>query len=441
MRARRLVTAGVALALIVVAGAAIVVLQRDGDAGGDSAARDTAALLAPATERRTGTDAQIETLQSRLSKQQPDATILAELGAAYLQKARETGNPAFYGKAEEVLARSLKLEPENGDALNGMGQLALARHQFREALDWGERAVRVNPYRAANHGVAGDALVELGRYDEAVVAVQKMVDTRPDLASYARVSYLRELHGDIPGAIEAMQRAVAAGGPAAENTAYVRVQLGNLYFNSNRPDEAERHYQFALQRVADYGPARAGLAQVRAAHSDDAAAIELLTRAVEAMPLPEYVIALGDLYARTGRAGEAARQYDLVRALEKLFAANGADVDVETALFDADHGIDLPNALARARAGYERRPSIHAADVLAWTLHQSGRSQEAEPYMREALRLGTKDALKLYHAGMIADALGKSDEARAYLDQALAINPHFSLLHAEKARIAVARGR
>ncbi len=430
----------VALLAVVLAGGVFTALRmrEGGDDGRAAIPPEAAALYQGSAARRGSTDATIETLQSRLSKRQSDPTVLAQLGAAYLQKVRETGNPTYYRKAETALNQSLKAEPDNGEALSGMGALALARHQFGEALEWGQRAIKVNPYRAANYGIAGDALIELGRYDEAVGTIQKMVDTRPDLASYARVSYLRELYGKTDSAIEGMQRAVRAGGPAVENTSYVRVQLGNLHFNSGRLDEAEREYNLTLQRYPGYGPAQAGLAYVKAAGGDDAAAIELFTKAVEAIPLPEYVIALGDLYTRAGRTDEAARQYELVRAIEKLFAANGTDVDVETALFDADHERDPSATLARARDGYDRRPSIHAADVLAWSLYKAGQPEEAEGYARQALRLGTKDSLKLYHAGMIAKALGKTDDARAYLGQALATNPNFSILHAATARDTLA---
>jgi tetratricopeptide (TPR) repeat protein len=438
MRSRRLLLLS-AVAVVLVAAATALALPRLGRGGDPSPAPadEATRLLGGAAVRRTATDVQIETLQSRLSRKAPDPNLLATLGEAYLQKARETANPSWYARAETVLKQALGVDPGNAEALHGMGALALARHQFAEALDWGQRAVQAAPYRAANYGIVGDALIELGRYEEAVPAIQKMVDTRPDLASYARVSHLRELYGRVDGAIEAMQRAVAAGGPG-ENTAYTRVLLGNLYLGNGRPDEAEREYLLTLQRSPGYGPAQAGLAYVRAARGDDAGAIFYLSRAVESLPLPEYVIALGDLYARTGRADEARRQYELVRAIERLYTAAGTDVDVESALFAADHDSDIAGALARARDGYARRPSIHAADVLAWTLYKAGQPEEAAAYAREALRLGTKDALKLFHAGMIAHALGKNDEARAYLEQALAINPHFSLLHAATARETLA---
>ena len=127
-----------------------------------------------------------------------------------------------------------------------------------------------------------------------------------------------------------------------------------------------------------------------------------------------------------------------MQVMDRLYRDNAVDTDIEMALFNADHELDLPATVERTRRAYERRPSIHAADALAWALYKSGRPDEAEPYAREAVKPGTRDALKLYHAGMIALALGRTDEARAYLDQALAINPHFSPLHAGRARQALA---
>jgi tetratricopeptide (TPR) repeat protein len=434
MRSPKALVLGSAVLVLVVAGGALGLSRLRGGDGALPIPSEAAQLYQQAATRRTSTDKEIENIQSRLTKRNNDPTLLAALGAAYLQKARDTGDPTYYARAETVLRQSLAAKPENDDALNGMGVLALARHQFSEALDWGQRAVQVNPYRAANYGIVGDAQVELGRYDEAVATFQKMVDTRPDLTSYSRVSYIRELYGKTDGAIDAMQKAVNAGSGVPEATAYVRVQLGNLYFNSGRLEQAEQQYNFTLQRLPNYGPAQAGLAFVTAARGDLNGAIALMKQAVEANPVPEYVIALGDLYTRAGRTDEARRQYELVGILQQLFAANGADVDVELALFNADHGIDLDGSLARARQGYERRPSIHAADALAWTLFKAGRAEEAQQYAQEALQLGSRDALKLYHAGMIFRAAGQNDQARTYLEQALSINPHFSVLHAAEAR-------
>ncbi len=162
---------------------------------------------------------------------------------------------------------------------------------------------------------------------------------------------------------------------------------------------------------------------------------------VKRLPLPEFVIALGDLYEATGKPAEAQKQYDLVRAMQQLNASAGMDVDMELALFDADHGAEPQAVLARARGAYARRPSIYAADVLAWALYRAGDYAEAQRYSAEALRLGTRDALLRYHAGMIAEALGDNAAAREHLEQALAINPHFSVRHAPIARATLEKLR
>lgn len=359
------------------------------------------------------------------------------LGNAYIQKARETGDPTLYAKAETVFQEALKRDPKDFEALIGKGSLALARHEFREALELGEQARVLAPFVPRVYGVIADAQIELGMYDEAVATIQKMVDMRPDLSSYSRVSYARELYGDLPGAIEAMTMAVNAGGPTAENTEWTRVQLGNLYFNTGDLANAEKQYLASLSRLPDYVPALAGLGRVRAAQGNTAEGVDLLNQAIARMPLPEFVIALGEIQDAAGQQEAAARQYALVRAMQQLFKANGVDTDLELALFDADHGSDPQAAAALARAAYERRPGVKAADTLAWALFKAGQLDEAQHYATEALKLGTKDALVLYHAGMIAQARGDSTAARVHLEQALKINPHFSPLYARQAQQAL----
>jgi tetratricopeptide (TPR) repeat protein len=383
----------------------------------------------------------IAQLQERIKRNPDDTEAYAQLGLAQLQRVRETADPTLYPKAEQALAEALKRDPQQFDAILGQGILALARHQFTDALSWGQRAQALNSFSAAAYGIMGDAQLELGRYGEANATIQKMVDTRPDLNSYSRVSYLRELHGDTPGAIVALDRAVEAGGPNSESTLWSQTQLGHLYFNSGDLARAERTYQEALLTRPDYIYAQAGIAKVRAAQGRTGEAIRSYQVIVKRLPQPEFVIALGDLYEATGKPAEAQKQYDLVRAIQQLNASAGMDVDMELALFDADHGADPQAALARARSAYTRRPSIYGADVLAWALYRAGDYAEAQRYATEALRLNTRDALLRYHAGMIAEALGDRAKAREDLEQALAINPHFSVRHAPIARATLAEIR
>ena len=379
------------------------------------------------------TDKQIDALQDQLRAHPNDWQSYSQLGLAYLQKARETGDPTYYQRTEESLEKALSFQPDDYASISAKGALALARHDFASALEWGEKAVQINPSRTYAYGVVADAQIELGRYEEAIETLQTMVDLRPDMSSYSRVSYIRELHGDTEGALEMMQLAVDSGTPNSESTAWVRTQLGNLYFNSGDLERAQLEYQRTLQDHPNYVYALAGLGRVRAAQGEMKEAIQLLSQAVAIVPLPEFVITLGDLYQASGKEDKAEGQYQLVAAIETLHRANGVDMDMEIALFNADHDQNLEETLALARKAYVNRPSIHAADVLAWALYKTGDYQEAERYSAEALQLGTKDSLKLFHAGMVALKLGDRQQAREYLEEALMINPHFSILYAGEA--------
>ncbi len=399
--------------------------------------QDATSLLTVANPRASDIERQVTALQERLRQSPDDPRLLTALGGAYLQRARDTGDVSYYARAELALRHAVDRQPDNVDALTQLGVLALARHQFHAARNLAEQAQALNPDRALIYGVLGDALVELGEYPQAVAIVQRMVDLRPDLSSYARVSYLRELHGDIPGAVDAMQRAVRAGGPAAENAAWSQTQLALLYFNQGDLVRAEAELRATLSLHGGYIPAQVALARVHAARGEWEPALLLLRHAVEVMPLPEYAILLGDVYRAADRPDEAAAQDALVRAMAQLQRTGGMAVDLEMALFEADHGGEPTAVMAQARQAYLDRPSIHGADALAWALYRAGRLDEARLYSQQALRLGTRDALLHYHAGMIALAAGDRVAARQSLDAALSINPYFSLSHAAEARAAL----
>ena len=261
----------------------------------------------------------------------------------------------------------------------------------------------LNPSSASVLGVIGDAQTELGRYVQALATVQRMVDLRPDLASYSRVSYQRELHGDLPGAIAAMQLAVDAAGPATENTEYVRVQLGNLQFATGDLGAARVTYLRALARMPDYHLALAGLARVAAAEGDLPAAIELYQRAKARLPLPEIVIGLGETLEAAGQDVAAADEYALAEAMQRLNASYGMRVDLELAGFFADHG-DAATALRLARRAHVDRPTIFAADTLAWALYQSGRPRAALPYRPRGAAARDAEQPAPLHAGVIEAA-------------------------------------
>jgi tetratricopeptide (TPR) repeat protein len=380
------------------------------------------------------TPALIVQLQAALRMQPRNVHGLDLLGLAYQQRARETGDPTYYTKSEGILRRALAIAPHDLLATSGLGSLALSRHRFREALALGRRARSLSPTTVRNYGVIGDALVELGRYRHAFAAFDEMARLKPSLDSYARISYARELRGDFAGAVSAMRLALTSAIGEPEATAWTHVQLGKLFWAHGRSAAAARQYREALAAFPGYASALDALALSEAAHGRLRPAIALAQRAVDSIPLPQYVTDLGDLLRTAGRERAARRQYALIAVIRRLLAENGVATDLETALFDVDHRIDLGDSLALARRAEAARPSIDGDDVLAWALARSGRCSEAVPWSTRALRLGTQDALKYFHRAFIEACVGDRSAARVWAHRALALNSHFSLLWSAEAR-------
>jgi tetratricopeptide (TPR) repeat protein len=385
----------------------------------------------------TGTPATIATLRAKLASKPDDPDTVRDLGLALLQRVRETADPSLYAQAEQALTRARGLAADDPLVLVGIGGLQLGKHKFADALDTAHAALAIAPQLPAAKAVEVDALVELGRYDEAATAAAQLLALRVDLTSLARLSYLRELHGNIDGAVAAMRQAAASPALAPENTAYVETLLGNLLVYAGHPDQAKAAYEQALSTVPNHAAAIAGLGRLAVGRGDLGDAIQRFQQASAILPLPEYVISLGEAQEANGDAAAAARSYDLARAETQLFVAAGVDVDLELALFEADHG-DPAKALDLAEAAYRTRQTVRTADALAWASHRAGRDADAARRSAEALRLGSRDPLLLYHAGIIARDAGDAADARTDLTTALDLDPGFSATGASAARQALA---
>ena len=279
--------------------------------------------------------------------------------------------------------------------------------------------------------------MELGQYDKAAEAYQRMVSLRPDLSSYNRASYYRFVAGDAAGAIEVMKRAISAGSRSMENVAWCYVDLGNMYFKIGQVSDAERAFLSALRAFPGYYPAHAGLGRAYAAQGKISQAIDSYKRAQSAVPLVEYAGALEDLYTLSGQPEEARKQAGMVDMIDKMEQASGLNVNRNLAMAYADRDRKPERAAELVERELSGRHDIYTYDALAWALYKNKKYQEAGQAKEKALELGTPEPAFYYHAGMIERALGQHDQARQHLEKALALNPHFDPRQAPLAAAAL----
>jgi len=351
----------------------------------------------------------------RAAPESVDAYAL--LGEAYLTRARATGDPSLYARADRVLRTALRRDPRNVAALVGAGTLAGLRHDFREQLRLGLEARRVAPGLARPYTVIADAQIELGRYADAARSTQRLVNLKPGLPAYARVSYYRELTGDPAGAVGAMRFAASAGG-APESLAYVQALSGNLELARGRPGAARDAYTASLRTVPDYSDALEGLARVDAARGDLRGSAARLRRLAPNRPPARALAFLAELELALGHPRAARHHLTAARAQFARDRAGGGLPDAESVLFEANHG-SAPRAVRLGQRVWRAKPSIRSADALGWALTRAGRPSDGLVWARRALRTGSRDPMFRLHAGVAARRAGRGREAAEHFDLAM----------------------
>jgi tetratricopeptide (TPR) repeat protein len=375
----------------------------------------------------------------RIKASPEDFYNYAKLGEAFIAKARETGDTGWYERAAAALQKALALQPGDYDSLVALSAVDLARHEFAASVAHAREAAEAVPERPGAWAALGDALVNRGFYEEAEGAYAKLRALRPGLDSDVRTAQMLEMRGDPRGAAALLERVLSDARKRLapdETIAFVERTLGDVYAASGRRGEAEALYENVLQSTAaNRVPALMGLARLAACRGDDSLARAYAEKAVEAVPLPAFLTFLGDLDARSGDAEKARRRYALVAEIGRV---GGPAFGREVALYLADHG-DAEEAVRLARRELEVRTDVATYDVLSWALERAGRVAEAYEASREALRLGTRDARFLFHAGVIRLSCGETAEGRELLLEALETNPCFDVLQADEARRLLAR--
>jgi tetratricopeptide (TPR) repeat protein len=358
-------------------------------------------VVATSSTSRDGLQRTIHDMERRLREHPDDAAAAVSLADALLRQARVSNNPGLAFHAEEALKRVLKDDPATYDARRMLGAVYLSQHRFREAIREAERASVERPTDDWNYGVMGDGHLELGEYEEAWSAFQKMMDLRPTAGAYARAAYALELRGRLDAALQAMQLSTNATPPSdRESLAWHHAQLGDLYRQLGRPADAALEYAWADHSFPNHPFADRGRAELLEAEGDLAGAAATLEAVTARSPAPDLAARLGDLYTTLGRDADAARAYALAEAGWRFDAPHPAQL----ARFLADHDRKLDEAVALAERTEAERHDIFSEDALAWCYFKSGRLVDANAAISRALRTGTRDRAILAHAAAIRAA-------------------------------------
>lgn len=373
-------------------------------------------------------------LIKKIKTKPSDLKSLNALTAIYLQEARTTGNHSYYDNAAmNCVSAVLKKDPKNFEALTYRALIYLSQHHFAEGLNVAEQLKKLYPYSGFVYGISVDANVELGNYKTAVEDAEKMISIRPDIGSYSRISYLREIHGDIRGAIEAMKMAVDAGSAGSESTEWARVQLGKLYEQIGEMKYAEMHYSIALENRPGYPYALAGLARIAASTKDYNRAIQLYREADSLSNDYSFKEALVDVYNLAGEQKQSLTTAKTIiddmekaaRAMERGDSSGHyADREMAYAYLAVDN---YDKAIDHALLEYNRRPNnIDANETVAWAYYCKGDYLNASLFIEKALQTNCKNPMLLCHAALIYAKANKKNMTKGYLEQALKYNPNIS---------------
>ncbi len=384
------------------------------------------------TDEWINTKKNVDILQKKITADPLDTKSIIALANYFILEARATGNYAYYDKAAMKLVNGvIKIDANNFDALTLKSLIYLNQHHFDDGLAVAQQAKNIIPYNAFVHGILVDGNVEMGNYDSALACAQIMMNIRPDLRSYARVAYLREIHGDNNGAIKAMKKAIAAGAPGDEATEWSRIQIGHLYENIGDLKNAEMNYQIALNERPGYIYALAGLAHLAFATKDYSKAINYYEQAAKDANDGAFKEELATAYFLAGQKEKAIKlTNEVINELSKNAKAANADesighyADKELAYaYLAINNYD--KAIEHALLEYNRRPkNIEVNETVAWVYYKKGETSKSLPYIKVALITNSKNPTLLCRAGLIFAKNGDESNGKKYIQAALLSNPN-----------------
>ncbi len=372
------------------------------------------AQTAQTTTAKSPAEISILKAQEQIAKKPDHVPYYASLAMAYARRARETSDVAYYAKAEETLEQSFKVQPDNFEALKVRAWLLLGRHEFAKALEAATALNKRVPDDITVYGYLADANAELGNYADAVKAAQWMLNLRPgNIAGLTRAAYLRELHGDLSGAMQLMHMAYdSTPFQEAEDRAWLLTQIAHLQLLSGNLTEAENYATGALGLFPNYHYALGTLAQVRTAENRYDDAVALLEKRYAAAPHAENLFALAEALDRAGRKDDAAKAF--AEFEQKSLKESGItdNSNHELIAYYVDYAHQPAKALEIAKLELTRRHDAFTLDAYAWSLAAGGDYAQANAEMQKALAFGVKDPKVLHHASEIAQHLSSTVASR-----------------------------
>ena len=374
---------------------------------------------------------------SLIAKNAKDFEAYNALALALSRRARETSDVKFYAQGEEALKRSFEISPGNFDGERILVWLLLGKHEFASAREEARKLNKHMPDDVMVYGFLTDANIELGDYQEAEESAQRMLDLRPgNLPGLTRAAYLRELFGDVDGAVDLMNRALQSTPPSqVEDAAWILTQIAHLDLTIGKTSEAEKQLEHALVLFPGYHYALGNLARVRIQQKRYAEAVQLLEQRYQAASHAENLYDLAEAMQLAGRGEDASKAFAEFEQ-KSLAETNRADnCNRELIFYYVDYAHEPAQALEVAKRELARRHDAYTLDAYAWTLYMNGRYPEAREQIEKALAVGLRDARVLRHAGEIALNTGDQVSAERYLRQAAELNTTES----ESAKAVLAR--
>jgi tetratricopeptide (TPR) repeat protein len=378
------------------------------------------ALLAGLSFAATPAEMAIQVAIGSIEKQADHYDFYNELAMAYARRARETADVRFYAKAEETLHRSFAIAPGNFEGRKVETWLRLARHEYANALETASKLHKMVPDDVAVLGYLADANIALGNYQDAIDATQWMLNIRPgNVPGLTRAAYLRELHGNLAGALELMQMAYdSVPVSESEDRAWLLTQMAHLHLVAGDLPGAERYSSEALSTFPGYPYALGALAQVRSAQARYPEAVTLLRRRYDAAPHTGILYALAEAQSLAGQREESTVSFREFERLARAQSMLDDNANRELILYYLDHAGEPARALEIARREVNVRQDIFTLDSYAWALAGMGDDEGASVQLQKALAMNVKDPTLLFHAGAIALRLHQTGKAEQYLKDA-----------------------